>query len=197
MDKRDVSKLKKLTEEVSHPLDDAEIRKALGSGINIIPYNDLKEYNYFPFDRKGRLIVFFAVDSQYSGHWQCVLRYPDEKVIEYFDPYGIDPMIGCQSWMTKAKQVELGEDVNYAKILLTNEHDRGYKCVYNHHKFQNENDMNIQTCGRWCIVRLLFYKLTNEKFFQFISKMEKDTGLTGDGLITFVTTDKNILKLLK
>ena len=35
---------------------------------------------------------------------------------------------------------------------------------FNQYKLQNENNKNIKTCGRWCIMRCLFDSVPVEKF---------------------------------
>ena len=165
-----------INEVKEYALSDSDIRKVLGREIPIIPYPELKDYTSIEqcFDRKGRCILLFLTNSPTEGHWCCMLN--KKKGIEFFDPYGDAPEEQLED-MPPSKLAALEQDRPYLTRLLR---ASGRPVYYNTHAFQKTKD-GVNTCGRWCIARLLYAPKSLEYFKSVVDKsgMEPDTFVSG------------------
>lgn len=164
------------------PLNDGEIRKYL-KGINIITYPELKNLKYFPFDKLGRLIIFFETQNKNVGHWLAVRKDEINKTITWFDPYGIYPD-GDEKWVNKNVLKQLGEDGKFGFNILHNYFLDGYRIFYNNIDFQSKKD-DIATCGRWCCCFLLMNTDINN-FNKIINQLCKEYNLSNDELVSMI-----------
>jgi len=156
-----------------YSLGDDDIRRLLGSEIKITTYPDLAgvtDVNQL-FDRKGRAIIFFPQDGPNSGHWTALIK--DGRQIEFFDSYGHYPDTQKPD---KDEQRNLGMDQPLLTKLLENS---GCRVIYNKVALQKSKD-DVQTCGRHCVVRLLYSRYPIARYRQMI----KSTGLTPDEFVT-------------
>jgi len=163
---------------IQYPLSDTDINLVLQPPTHVFIYPDLEMMSSIDeaFDSEGRCIMLYPVTSETNGHWVCMIQRPNE--IEFFDPYGKAPDTELE-WMGSA----LRRDLNIEKPVLTRLFkESGYKITYNTHKFQH-NASDINTCGRHCIVRLMFKNLTLDEYV----KMVKDSGLPADEFVSGVT----------
>jgi hypothetical protein len=120
-------------------------------------------------------------DKYNSGHWCCILRYGD--TIEWFDSYGLRPT-GEIDFIPRVINQMLGQEKNHFYKLL--KAVKNHKVIWNKKRFQKLKN-GINTCGRWCILRILtcmemFFSL--EDFIDFIQKTKDETGMTGDEIAT-------------
>lgn len=171
-----------LAEARDYPLSDADIRKILGRDIKITTYPEMKHMRSIDqlFDRKGRCIILFLTTSPTSGHWLCMIRRPSS--IEFFDPYGEPPDDGQKKEISLSMLQQLDEEKPYLTNLLR---ASGLKVYYNTHDFQKDR-ADVNTCGRHCVVRLLYAPYSLEKYKSIIDK----SGLTPDNFVVGVTYDK-------
>ena len=171
-----------LAEAKDYPLSDSDIRKILGRDIKIHTYPQLGEMNSIDemFDRKGRAILLFLTTGPQSGHWLCLIRRKDS--IEFFDPYGEPPDRGQKKDVSRTMLEQLDEVNPYLTDLLRKS---GKAVYYNTHDFQKDR-ADINTCGRHCIVRLLYAPYSLEKYKAIIDK----SGLSPDDFVVGVTYDK-------
>lgn len=158
----------------SYSLSDTDINKICGK-TNIVAYPDLNKYDNINnlFDKKGRCIILFLTVNDHTGHWIAMIKKGNR--IDYFDPYGTPPD-GDKNWLTKDKLIGLGEDKPLLMDLLKNS---GCSVYYNCYPFQKDKK-GINDCGRWCAMRLLFYKKSLPEFYQMVKK----SGLDNDEFIT-------------
>lgn len=167
-----------LKQAESYALSDEDIRKVLGADVKIIVYPDLKNYISIEdiFDSKGRCIMLFPNSTPTSGHWCCLLR--KHAGIEFFNPYGKPPASTKVDHVPAQLAKELNVDKPYLEKLLK---ESGLRVYYNTERFQRISP-NIATCGRWCAVRMMLFKLTLKQFKRVI----KDSGMTGDEFVTAI-----------
>ena len=133
------------------------------------------------FDDLGRAVILYDTISPYSGHWTGMIQRENE--IEFFDPYGIK-YDEEKKWISKKKLEEFKETEPLLSNLLENGKQLGYKIIWNKHKYQKDG-YNINTCGRWTAMRLLFRDLSATQF----QKMIDASQLTPDEFVTQFTNE--------
>jgi len=142
-------------------LSDRDIKKALNNKTKVIEYKELDNYNSIldvldPYDN----VVILYVTKKGYGHWTCVIKHG--KRIEFFDSYGYIPDDEF-SFINKNFRKENGMENKKLLALLKDAQDNGYIIHYNENKLQKEAD-NINTCGRWCILRIYLRNLSIDEF---------------------------------
>lgn len=162
----------------AYPLSDGDIRTILGGNIKIFTYPQLKQFRSADalFDDKGRCLILFLTEGPTAGHWCCLLK--REGHIEFFDPYGDTPE-GVQDEIPKTKRDELDMNQPYLMRLLK---ASGRPVVYNSYPFQKEK-RDINTCGRHCIVRLLYAPDSLDAYKRIITS----SGLSPDDFVSGVS----------
>ena len=118
-----------------------------------------------------------------AGHWVCMLRY--DNTIELFDSYAgsIDNEL---KYISKNMKYMLGEKENVLTELLKKS---GYKVVINKYKFQSEqkiNGLEIDSCGKWCLLRILMFMCANmqlKEFTSFVKNNAKKLNLSNDEFV--------------
>jgi hypothetical protein len=165
-----------------YSLSDADIRKMLGNDIKILTYPMLGKMRNIneAFDSKGRCMLLFLTENETTGHWVCMINRPKE--IEFFDSYGEAPE-EQKDMLSASKLEQLDQKQPYLMKLLRGS---GKKVIYNTHQFQQEKS-GVNTCGRWCVARLLYAPKSLDYFYNVIKKsgMNPDTfvsGLTANAL---------------
>lgn len=160
--------------ELEKMFSDNDFKRYLGEG-KVIKYSDLSNYaninELLPNDKDFRVIL---VESQYnSGHWVALLKYGD--IIEWWNSYGTKPEYDFKFVSLVAKHL-LGQGGNLlTKLLNTKRPDQ--KVYYNKKKVQKIVE-GVNTCGRWCIARILAM-LVGYELDDFITKVEEKCDETG------------------
>lgn len=118
---------------------------------------DIKDINeLLPDERDYRIIL--TESKRNEGHWCCIMKYTDtttgKKYIEWFDSYSGKPDSELK-FIPEAIKKMLGQDKNYLSKIL-NTVKPPYEILYNATKYQTLKD-GINTCGRWCILRLILF----------------------------------------
>lgn len=165
-----------------YPLGDDDIRRLLGNDVKIWNYPQLQDLDSAEelFDDKGRAILLFPNSSPTSGHWTCLINYP--KIIEFFDPYGDAPDTAQKGGMSKGRLEMLDiEKPDLTRLLRAT----GKPVYYNHHQFQKESP-NVATCGKHCVIRLLYAPYSLDKYDSIIKK----SGLSADNFVSGIVYDK-------
>lgn len=162
----------------AYPLSDGDIRSILGHEIKIFTYPQLKQYRTADslFDSKGRCLILFLTQSETAGHWCCLLKKGDG--IEFFDPYGDTPA-EIQDEIPASKRDELDMNQPYLMRLLK---ASGCPVSYNTFAFQ-KTKQDINTCGRHCVVRLLYSPDSLERYKSIIDS----SGLSPDDFVSGVS----------
>lgn len=155
-------------------------------------YNDLSKYNTINYKQifdDGELpnFAFVLYQSEKSGnknigHW--VLLIDKKNSIELFDPYGeelVNQYDEYQGTGTSSLKVK-----PYLEILLDNLKRIGKKIIINGFPFQKE-DENINTCGKWCVIRAYFEDLSLNQFHNLIEQLRKKYNYKDlDNLVDFL-----------
>ena len=164
-----------------YALSDVDIRQILGN-VPIIPYPELASAQSIDqiLDEKGRAILFFPNVSPTVGHWCCLFKQPKGYI--FWDPYGEPPDIGQKEDVPQSRLEALDIDRPDLTRLLR----ASGKPVYYNTKDYQEDKSSVATCGRHCVVRLLYQPLSEDQYYKVI----KSSGLSPDNFVVGVTYDK-------
>ena len=97
----------------------------------------------------GAYIMLYEFPGKAMGHWICGWAQPDGSV-HHFDPYGKPPNCYIQK-------------KTYLNVLQEG------KYTYSHIDFQGHN-RSIDTCGRHCLVRLMFRDHTDQEYSRLVHR---------------------------
>ena len=146
-----------------------------------LKYSELKNYNdideLLPNDKDFKIILI--EQEHHVGHWVCIMKY--DNTIEYFNSYG-NKVDNDKRFIGKLKNKLLGQDED---ILTEMMEKSKYKCIYSKKRFQKLNN-SINTCGRWCILRIICMKdmdMNLKQFQKFIENNKETSGLSKDALV--------------
>jgi hypothetical protein len=104
------------------------------------------------------------------------------NTIENFDSYGYG-IEKQKNFMTRMINKSLGQDKNYLTKLIARS---PYKYVVNKHQFQANGD-DVNTCGRWTILRIITAKdlfMNLDEFTNMIKKASFQLKMPPDVLVT-------------
>ena len=168
-----LQKLIKNSEKIE--LSEDDISKIVDGKVNVISYEQLFLYTNIDeaLGPHKALIVLYEVQSHTQGHWS-LLYLDDQNTLHFFDPYGLkldDEIRYIPDFFTLDNK---GEQVPHLSYLVEKS---GYKLVSNKIQYQKEKK-EVQTCGRWCCVRLKFRYLNDEQFRKLWDKIPADDEVT-------------------
>lgn len=169
---------------MDYSLTGGDIERALGkSNVDVILYPDLANIKSIRtyFQNKRYLVILYNWGGNY-GHWTCLFRYPNGNVIEFFDPYGVQPDHELFEFSKKIRKKN-GMDFPWLSKLLI---DWDGEIEYNNYAFQKDRK-GVSTCGRWVIYRCKKWNMTIDEFKTHMEKEEKTHNLKGDKLIVELT----------
>lgn len=158
--------------EISKSFSDGDIKSFFRNGLNFMfKYSDLQDMNTInDLFINAPFCVILIEEHLNSGHWVSLMKY-DNGTIEQFDSYSgrIDAELKYISNRQKTKLNEVGNRLTQ----LLDEYDGDV--VYNHYRFQKLAN-GINTCGRWCVLRILMF-LDGYNIDQFVKKFKWLKGL--------------------
>ena len=166
-----------LTEQIAsikaYALSNDDINHILEPDTKIFTYPEFGKMNSITeaFDKLGRCVFLFLTTSPTSGHWCCMFKRSD--CIEYFSSYGDKPE-DERKWLTEEQLEELGQEEPYLYDLLK---QSGYKVYWSTHQYQSDRQ-DINTCGRWCVMRLICKDFSNKEFYNLVKEQMKERGIT-------------------
>lgn len=181
---------------VTAPLSNDDIIKITKGGCRILKYDDLARYASLDdvFGAQGAVCILYETEKNY-GHWCCLVKHPggaSDRVC-FFDPYGAAPdaqlkMIP-QYFRKMGPKIQLTDgSVRPARslpLLTALIRDSPYLCEYNEIDFQSKRP-NVNTCGRWCALAILWLKIMSlDKFQNYFLNQKLDP----DEYIAFLTLD--------
>ena len=176
-----------ITQRISKPLTDADLEKYVGiKATDIIKYSDLKNYktidDLLPTDKSFRIILL--EETYNSGHWIAIMRYG--KTCEIFNSYGYAPDYDWR-FINRMMRVVLGEDTNELTRLMKQADEVGYDAIYNKKDFQSHGS-NIQTCGRWVVLRIEMMRMGYDlpQFVEFIQELCEKTKQPTDFVVSML-----------
>ncbi len=163
---------------MDYSLSNDDIGNYLNNRIKVVTYKDLYNFNSIddllsPF---GVIALLFETRPG-NGHWTILFK-RNNQMIEFFDSYGLVVDDELKFVNSKYKNM-LRENYKYLTKLI---YDSPYELEYNPHHFQ-KLDGNVNTCGRWIILRYIYKSLTIDEFFRVIKDISKEFSLSPDELV--------------
>lgn len=143
--------------------------KRLFPKARILSYQDLNDFKTLRAAMGPKKVLFLLYthekDGNY-GHWVALweAKYNGRPTLFFHDPYGI-PVDGELKFMEK----------RYPKLSALMVKDKR-PIRYNHHKLQRKG-AGINTCGKHCMVRLIFDQMDEDKFAHVLKGLTKKMGL--------------------
>lgn len=165
------------------PLSNADINRILNEDTHIFTYPKLFNMNHIDeaFDRHGRCIMLYLTEPK-VGHWVTMLRKGNN--IEFYDPYGFKPDTqGSKLNISKATNKYFRQDENRLVNMIT---DAGYKLQYNKKRAQ-EYKSGVNTCGRWCVLRLIHKDKSLKQFNSMLNSITNEDGVKLDDVVSLFT----------
>lgn len=167
-------------EEIPQSGDDlVQMAKCLGAQrVKYILYDDLKKYNNLKELFGGSLSIYILLqiknletgDVESVGHWVCFIHHEDRGVYYYYDPYGLS--IEQELAITHEEGL-IRKFTSQARVEVNS---------FQHQEFSDE----VNVCGRWCVLRSIFYHLNNLLFDELVVRSIKHI-LKPDELVALVT----------
>lgn len=139
-----------------------KIADASRNSGNLLTHNQLAKVGNISkyLDRVGGFIVILWEEGKENyGHWTCLIKHRNPRYIEYFDSYALPPDAPLDSKSYGIKTPFLTQMLNSS----------GVRWVYNHKKLQKFYD-DVNTCGRYVGLRLLFRKDPLNSFIALLTK---------------------------
>ena len=163
----------------SEPMSGDEVLAYLPNA-KLIVYSDLINYDNIDnvFGDCDIILFLYQMTSLYNGHWTILLRNRNMKHIHFFDSYGmkIDKEL---NYVSKNIKKMIGADNKYLSKLLRK---GNYTVTFNNCKYQKDG-VNIQTCGRHCILRALNMNIDEDFYHDFYFK---NKNLSPDDIVSFL-----------
>lgn len=160
---------------IKEPTSGKEIKDILGSKCKIEKYCNINKYKSLD-DLLGSYqgcIILYMTNFNY-GHWVLVYRRGD-NIVEFFNSYGGRPDDDLKHIKKKFRDAS-NQNYTYLLKLLC---EAPEEIHFNQYKFQKRGK-EVQTCGKWCIVRLLFGNLDIDQFHKLFK------GLDGDRVVCII-----------
>ena len=158
-------------------LDGDSIERLIGK--QPILYEDLKKYKSLSdlCPRNSNFQVILYEELEYSGHYVALIVDYDNRIVNFFDSYGLYP--------DKENQY-LAYNNKLPRYLTNLLQSSGFTIVFNKIDYQSKKNTKVSTCGRWSCCRILLKHLTNEQFEKiFIGN--KNGWLTPDIIVTCIS----------
>ena len=176
----------KLLKIITEPMSDADIEMYLPQA-KVFMFRELKAYPTIQsILRKPRdyMILLYEHTPQ-NGHWVAVMRY--ENTIEFFCPYGSSPYSPNSplEWNSPEENAVVDATHNYLEDLLNKAEGEGWDVIYNKKDFQEKRN-NVNTCGAFCVWRVLCLTADNMNLSAFQKGMEeihKRMGISYDEIV--------------
>lgn len=182
---------KKLTERVSIPLTNDDLERYFGptANMNIMKYSELADINaiedVLPSNNSYKILLLETKLN--SGHWIAIMRY--NNTIEVFNSYGSKPSRHDFGYVPKLTNLLLGQTEPYLNKLLDRAlENKTFKIIFNKRKFQKLKE-GVNTCGRWCVLRIITmteFHMTLANFILFMEQAVKQYNIPNDSVVSLL-----------
>jgi hypothetical protein len=173
---------------MSKPISSDDISQLMDGKVKIISYSQLKQFKNIdellePF---GKVVILYESKKNY-GHWTCLFVNPVDNTLNFFDSYGIflDDELEHVPENYKKKS-----GYGYVPLLSILLYKSGYPVNYNHFKLQGRGN-HINTCGKWCVLRLINSDKNEYEFAKPLLKMRKKGINLDEFLDNFIICTQN------
>ena len=153
----------------------------------IVKYANLEIYEtiYDLLPNKMDFCFILTESKHNQGHWTALIR--NDNKFEYFDSYSDSPK-SILDFIPKYMNDRLGNNWSQDLGKIIGSIKKTDKFMYNKTPLQQEME-DINTCGRWCILRVAtFLKETmdNKQFVSYIKKQQRNVKRPFDEVITML-----------
>ena len=152
-------------------LSDEDVIRITDNKCKVLLYSDLEHFHDIDsmLAPHGAAIILYQLE-QNVGHWVAVIK-RGSKHIEVFDPYAlkIDEELQFSQYNLRRHN---GMKVPHLSHLLDNS---PYTVVYNDTQLQQFKH-HVNTCGRWCALRVRFRTDSLDEFVDLFTKNEHYDG---------------------
>lgn len=166
--------IKKTNGGIDKVIKDAEVFDLSGDDIlnltynktRIMKYEDLKIYDSLeqilsPY----RACVLLYQTGDKFGHWVSLIDRGNRK-LEFYDPYGLKPDEELNINNEYHLRIHGGQITPHLTALIKKE---GWKVEYNNQRLQRFLK-DVNTCGRYCALRIRYRDLSIQKFNNLLTK---------------------------
>ena len=163
-------------------LSDDDILDITRNKTNLMTYASLENYNNIDdvLGEHGACVLLYQHDES-EGHWCCIFKSAqNDDTLIFHDPYGIklDSEIEKSPFQMRRHN---GEIVPHLSHLLEKSN---YKVIQDTYQFQ-EFKHDINTCGKFVCVRLLFRDYTPRKYKHLL--LNSFEGMNPDKTVSMLT----------
>jgi hypothetical protein len=173
------------------PTSDSTLKRMLGGRVNVYTYEELLKFPTLdaalaPY---GKFILLYpgsksAANPNEVGHWVCCWKVPGVPKVCYFDSYAsfVDKPLGIEDPKSLRKPNVI--PAHLSKLFFESpysEHDMEWNEIL----FQSK-DKPTNTCGLWCVVRLLNDRLDEQEFRHLYYDRALQHGYAPDLLVATV-----------
>ena len=149
------------------PLSGSDIKKRLHGRTRVLLYEELAKYNNIDelLDPYGSCFILMRSKPQF-GHWVCLKKWPEAKVVSFFDSYGDFPDDQKQH-INQEFLVSSGQEYNNLCRLL---HGASFKYTVEFSQYQLQSkDKKTATCGQWCCLFVEYNGPGVDGFYKYIT----------------------------
>tara|TARA_R110002126_G_scaffold37309_3_gene112787 strand:+ start:272 stop:775 length:504 start_codon:yes stop_codon:yes gene_type:complete len=148
-------------------LSNDEILRYMNNKCNLIQYKDIHKYKSIDelLGKYKKCVILYHTSENY-GHWVCMYEY--KNIIYFFDSYGFIPDDEL-NYLHKDLKEELNSDHRYLTELLYNSKK---PVEYNEYQLQSQKK-GVNTCGRWCLMRLKYPSISVDDFYNIFNKSSR------------------------
>lgn len=145
---------------------------------NVMRYSDIKKYTDIDDLFINDKCVILYETTKNKGHWTAIYKY--NHTIYFFDSYG-NHHEEQFNFIPKYINEKLKQDHQRLTELL---YKSKYNVEYNETQLQ-QFKKDINTCGRWCLIRLMYPHISVNDF----KKMFKNKSIKPDRIVYELTKD--------
>ena len=160
-------------------LSDEDVLRITDGKCKVMLYSDLEQYDDIDSVLRpyGAVVILYQLE-QNVGHWVTVIKH-GSKHIEVFDSFGmsIDQELQFSQYNLRRHN---GMQVPHLSHLLDNS---PYTISYNDTQLQQFKH-HVNTCGRWCALRVRF---RSDSLDDFINLFKKNEHYDGDFFVSALT----------
>ena len=160
-----------------------DILKITNNQTKIVTYENLTSLtaqdfiNLFQPETNFSIILLYQLEPGY-GHWISIVYDRVYNIFSHWDPYGLYPDHMLNS-MYPSRELSRLYDECIARFSSQVE--------VNTFKFQQVSE-NINVCGRWAALRVLYWYASNDEFKDYITKTKPNKLINNlDNLVTIMT----------
>jgi hypothetical protein len=175
---------KSLEKLKGYPLSGNQMTTAIAEPIKIHNVNTLRQNGVFHIDELllgGKCILFMPTEPNMKlGHWGCMIKNAGDVVI--WEPYAF-PLKS----MTKNLKSNIPIDIAWLADRVKSD---GYRLKQNTVRYQDRNDPDEMTCGRYVILRLCFSHLNQREFDKYIKDFTAEYKISPMSLSILLSNEK-------